>query len=110
MAIKSVDPYTLKGWLDSNEAVLVDVREPDEYQAGNIAGATLVPLAAVSRQALPVASGKKLVIHCKGGVRSRSACEVLLAGDPNLEIYNLEGGIAAWAMAGLPVRIGKATR
>ncbi len=100
MPIKTIDVGTLKRWMDSGEAVVVDVREPAEHAAENIAGATLLPLGGVTKNALPETAGKKLVIHCRSGKRSTSACENLLAEDPNLEIYNLEGGISAWGAAG----------
>ncbi len=101
MSIKTVDAKTLKNWLDKGEAVLVDVREPAEHQASNIAGATLLPLSEVSAAKLPNCVGKKLVIHCHAGKRGGMACEKLLAENPALEIYNLEGGISAWNLAGL---------
>lgn len=104
MPIKIVDAATLKRWIDSGEAVVVDVREPAEHAAENISGATLLPLGGISKSKLPEAKGKKLVIHCRSGKRSSSACEKLLAEDPNLEIYNLEGGISAWAGAGHAVK------
>lgn len=104
MALQTIDAPTLKRWLDTGEAVLLDVREPAEYQAEHIAGATLLPLAAVSQSALPAYAGKKLVIHCRKGGRGGSACEKLLAQDPALDLYNLEGGISAWVGAGYPVQ------
>lgn len=104
MPIKTVDAVTLKRWIDNGEAVVVDVREPAEHAAENIEGATLVPLSSISKQALPDITGKKLVVHCRSGNRGTSACQKLLAEDPSLEIYNLEGGISAWASAGHAVR------
>jgi rhodanese-related sulfurtransferase len=100
MPINTVNAETLKRWMDSGEAVVIDVREPAEHAAENIKGATLIPLSRVSRAALPEVTGKKLVIHCRSGKRAGNACEKLLAEDPNLEIYNLEGGISAWSAAG----------
>lgn len=109
MALNTVDTATLKHWLDRGEAVLIDVREPAEHASESIQGATLLPLGSVSKAALPPSAGKKLVIHCRKGGRGGSACEKLLAEDPNLEIYNLEGGIEAWNAAGLAVKTsGKA--
>lgn len=102
MPIKTVDAPTLKHWLDSGSALVIDVREPAENKAESIPGALLMPLAGVRSSALPEATGKRLVIHCRKGGRGGTACEKLLAEDPNLEIYNLEGGIAAWAAAGFP--------
>lgn len=100
MPPKTIDANTLKIWLDKGEAVLVDVREPGEHSAERIPGAIHLPLGKVCKSALPEVSRKKLVIHCKVGGRGGAACEKLLAEDPNLEIYNLEGGLDAWARAG----------
>lgn len=103
MPMKTVDATTLKRWMDSGEAVVVDVREPAEHAAEKIDGATLVPLSTVTKSAITHCEGKKLVIHCRSGKRGISACEKLLAEDPNLEVYNLEGGISGWGAAGHPV-------
>ncbi len=100
MTIKNIDAKTLKKWLESNEAVVVDVREPMEHKAEKISGSNLLPLANVRKSSLPQCQNKKLVIHCKSGKRSQMACQKLLSEDPNLEIYNLEGGISAWSAAG----------
>ena len=104
MEVKTIDAETLKNWLDKGEAVLVDVREPGEYKANNIPGAKLIPLGDITNRNLPDAKGKKIVIHCQAGKRGGKACEKLLAEHPNLEIYNLEGGISSWANAGLPIK------
>lgn len=100
MPIKNINAKTLKEWLDNNSAILVDVREPAENEAESIKGAKLIPLSGVCKDKLPEHSGKKLVIHCRKGGRGGSACEKLLTEDPNMEIYNLEGGIEAWKEAG----------
>lgn len=103
MPMKTVDAATLKRWMDNKEAVIIDVREPAEYSEACISGAKLVPLATVAKCELPECQGKKLVVHCKLGRRGTAACEKLLAEDPELEVYNLEGGITAWIEAGMPV-------
>jgi len=100
MAIRTVDTATLKKWMNNGEAVIVDVREPAEHAAENIAGAESLPLSGISKQSLPETNGRKLVLHCRSGKRSMSACEKLLAEDPNLEVYSLEGGISAWSATG----------
>jgi len=104
MPIKTVDSTTLKRWINNGEAVVIDVREPAEHAAENISGSTLLPLGRISRSVLPETGKKKLVVHCRSGKRSASACEKLLAEDPELEIYNLEGGISAWVGAGHAVK------
>ncbi|ADP70160.1 Rhodanese domain protein [Rhodomicrobium vannielii ATCC 17100] len=104
MPIQPVNAASLNTWLESGDAVLVDVREPQEYAAEHVAGATLVPLGTVCCAKLPDYTGKKLVIMCKLGGRGGKACEKL-AGElpPRAVVYNLDGGIEAWKKAGLPV-------
>lgn len=75
---------------------LIDVREPHEFAAANIDG-ELIPLGTVSAAAHRIAKDKKVVIHCRSGVRSAKAIRELedLFGFENL--YNLKGGILAWS-------------
>lgn len=103
MAVRNIDVKTLNRWLDESSAVLVDVREPAEYSSRSIPGAYSLPLALVSESTLPEHTGKKLVVHCQSGKRGNAAAEKLLKENPNVEIYNLEGGIAAWLEAGYAV-------
>ena len=104
MTIENIDPATLRKWLDAENAVLVDVREPAEYDAEHIEGAALVPLGRVRRSSLPEHDGRKLVVMCKMGGRGQAACQRLRAEMSAHEtIYHLEGGILAWKRAGFPV-------
>lgn len=96
MSIIDIDCNTLKEWLENNEAILIDVRELSEHQANRIKQAQLIPLGELSITALPALKNKKLVLHCQHGKRSFNGCNKLLMEDPNLEIYNLSGGIYAW--------------
>ena len=104
MTIKNIDPKTLKKWLDNNEAIIVDVREPAEHNAEKISGSNLIPLANICQSLLPQCNGKKLVVHCRSGKRSADACQKLISKNPSLEIYNLEGGIMAWSALGYEVK------
>jgi len=104
MEIKTVDVKTLQEWIDKDEAVIVDVREPAEHQKQSIPGSTLVSMGSLSLEALPNFKGKKLVVHCGGGGRAGRACEALLLADPGLEVYNLKGGLRSWAAAGNHVK------
>lgn len=104
MSVEAIDPKTLKTWLDKDEAFVIDVREPHEYHLSHILGATLIPLATLSKEAFSSKHpDKKLVIHCQHGKRGAHACERLLTLDPDLAIYHLEGGLAAWVNTGYPV-------
>jgi len=96
MSVTNIDCPTLKKWLKNNEAVLIDVRELAEYQESKIDQAHLIPLGEISINSLPNFENKKLVLHCRSGKRSLTAGAKLLEENPNLEIYNLEGGIIAW--------------
>jgi len=106
MPIKAIDPATLRQWLTQGHARLIDVREPAEHRACRIPEACNIPLAQVSASGLPQGDGA-IVIHCLKGGRGSAACETLVREDPNLEVYNLTGGIAAWDAAGLPVAKGR---
>ena len=104
MTVENIDPATLRKWLEAERAVLVDVREPSEYEAEHIEGAALVPLGRIRRAALPGHDGRNLVIMCKMGGRGQAACQRLRAEMSAHEtIYHLEGGILAWKKAGFPV-------
>ncbi len=104
MTIENIDPDTLRQWLEADRAVLVDVREPSEYDAEHIEGAALVPLGRIRRAALPDHSGRNLVIMCQVGGRGQSACQRLRAEMFAHEtVYHLEGGMLAWKRAGFPV-------
>ena len=90
-------------------APVVDVREPDEFAAGSIPGATNVPLGSLHGmgvQALRRAGvdlGKsEIVFVCQSGRRSANACAVLSAGLGG-RARNLDGGMLAWWRAKLPV-------
>lgn len=102
--IKSIDPVTANEWLKNNEAILIDVREPEEYDEVHIPGAHLIPVNTIKAKHLPVDMGnKKIITHCKMGKRGSMACEILLNENPNFDIYNIEGGIIAWENAGFKV-------
>lgn len=104
MTIENIDPATLRSWLEAKRAVVVDVREPVEFEAEHIEGAALVPLGRLRRDALPEHSGRNLVIMCKAGGRGRTACQRLRAEMSAHEtIYHLEGGLLAWEVAGFPI-------
>lgn len=103
MEIKQVDPKTAKQWLDSDEAILVDVREPAEHKTANIPGSILKPSGSICCGDIPN-SGKKIIIHCQKGMRGNNACKKLVAENSGIEVYNLEGGIEAWQNAGFGIK------
>lgn len=99
---KEVAPAELAAMLNDGAAVLVDVREPDEFAAGHIAGAINLPLSRFSPDQLPAAPGKTLVLQCAGGKRSGMALDRCAVAGAAVDTH-LAGGIGAWKSAGLPV-------
>jgi rhodanese-related sulfurtransferase len=85
-------------------AALVDVRERDEYEAAHVQDATLIPLSEFAARVNELPKDKEVVLICAGGVRSARAAEY--ASNQGYKVTNLEGGINAWAAAGLPVQVG----
>lgn len=98
-----IDPATAHDWIESGQAVLIDVREPDEHAIEHIQGAKLVPLSRFDPGQVQ-AQGSKVILHCRSGRRSMEARARLAAAGQFGEIYSLKGGIDAWRTAGLPTR------
>lgn len=101
--MKIITVTELKDKLEKDEVVLIDVREPAEHRSECISEACLIPLGEISCERLPSRS-RPIVLHCRSGKRSQDACVKLLAEDPNIDVYSLEGGIIAWQNAGFPVK------
>ncbi len=100
--IKQIKPEIAKKWLESKEACIIDVRELSEHKAQSIKGSCLVPLGEINQYKIPQEfRDKKIILHCQRGGRSSRACAQLINENPNLDIYNLEGGILGWSECGL---------
>lgn len=96
--MQTITPAALKERLANGTApLIIDVREPDEWEAGHIDAAKLVPLATVAEKVGEVAPDKsaEIVVHCARGGRSAKACAQMEAmGYTNVK--NLEGGFMAF--------------
>ncbi len=92
----------LNAMLRDGSALLVDVREPDEFAAGHIPGAINLPLSRFSPDLVPDAPGRTIVLQCAGGKRSAMALEKCDAARASIDTH-LAGGIGAWKSAGLPI-------
>lgn len=97
MAIEEITIEELETRL-AGGARLVDVREPDEYEAGHVPGALLVPLATVPDSLETFRGDGETYVICGGGYRSLRACEYL--DDHGIEAINVIGGTGAWAASG----------
>lgn len=83
-------------------ALLVDVREQNEYADIHADGAQLIPLSAFENRFSELPTDRPLVIICRSGARSARAGEFLLQNGYQ-DVSNLAGGTLAWTEAGLPV-------
>jgi rhodanese-related sulfurtransferase len=90
--------------INRQHAVVLDVRNANEFAGGHITDALNIPLADLESRLGELAKykDKPLLVNCQGGVRSANACTILKNGGFT-RIYNLQGGVNAWAQAHLPV-------
>lgn len=94
-------PEQVEAALKAGEIILVDVREPNEYENERIPGALLLPLSTFDPAALPTGQGRQVVLHCAAGGRSAKALQACVATGVDVKAH-LDGGIGAWKSAGLP--------
>lgn len=97
-----IEPKQVKDWLDMDLAILIDVREQRELTTFSIPGAIHNPLSSFDFDAVPIDTEKRIVFVCAHGIRSRQIGEFLIQSDRIQRAYNMLGGVAAWAKAGLP--------
>lgn len=95
-------PAALKQSLDRNEALLVDVREPGEFEREHIAGAQSLPMSAFDVSRLP--HDRMIVLCCQSGARSSRALAQLEAAGFS-DVAHLDGGLSAWKAAQLTTSI-----
>jgi len=108
MFVKEIDVIELAQWLEEkgNTIKVIDVREPREIAMGTIPGAEPMPLATLPLRVADVDPNATVVFMCRSGVRSAQACMYL--GQRGYDkVYNLRGGIIAWAHSGLPAELPK---
>lgn len=91
----SVEEY-LAMRTSGEEHQLIDVREPFEYEIADMGG-ELAPLGSIENYVDRIAKDRKVIVHCKAGKRSAEAIERLQSAFGLNNLYNLEGGILAWA-------------
>lgn len=82
---------------EENEYLLVDVRQPDEYAQGHIAGSVLIPLGEIPQRMQELPVDKDIVFYCRSGKRSRGAA-IFVGSRPYAAgtVFNMTGGILAW--------------
>ena len=101
-----VTPTDVADWRERGQAVIIDVREENEWQDGHIPGAVLMPLSTFDPARIPDAHGKHLVFHCRSGQRCGVAARKAVTAGFKGTIERMAGGFNAWSAAGLPSETG----
>lgn len=95
--MKEISVSELKKMRDENQDFqLIDVREEHEAEAANIGG-ELIPMGDVMDQVKRIAKNKPVIVHCRSGARSAAIINALESQFGFDNLYNLKGGILAWA-------------
>ena len=102
--VENVTIEELKQGLADGSILLVDVREPNEWDAGHIPGAALNPLSVFDPSALPKEGGKRVVLQCRSGKRSVTALGLAQEAGRDDVRAHFGGGMMEWAAAGEPVQ------
>lgn len=102
--IKDVDHIAATQLINHQNALVLDVREQGEYDSGHILNSRLIPVGKLRERIgeLEKYRDKPILVVCRSGMRSASAC-ALLGKQGFAQAYNLEGGVMAWQKASLPL-------
>lgn len=102
-SFRTVTPLDAKSLIETRkDLLLVDVRSPEEFEGGSLPGATLIPFWDFAKGRFDLPKDKPILLICAVGGRSL-ACGQLLASKGYREVYNLKGGLDAWAEQRVPL-------
>ena len=104
LGIKDVDHIAAMQLINHKNALILDVRQESEYAAGHVLNSKLIPVGKLKERIgeLEKYRERPIVVVCRSGQRSASACG-LLGKQGFAQVYNLNGGIIAWQKASLPL-------
>jgi rhodanese-related sulfurtransferase len=101
-AAKFLEPAAFRELVEAGNAVVIDVREPEEYQQGHLAGSVLLPLRTLYDAVGQLPRDRMLLIVDRSGRRTARAMQTLR--DLEFENYRgLKGGVLAWRASGFPL-------
>lgn len=102
---QELEPGAAVALINHEGAAMVDVREDKEYADGHILDAIHIPLGSLGQRLgeLDDLRQKSVIVSCRSGHRSASAC-AKLRKEGFEKVYNLKGGVMAWQNAGLPLQ------
>jgi rhodanese-related sulfurtransferase len=103
----AVTPTQATMLINRENAQLIDIREPNEYVAGHLCDSRNIPGGSLAERAAELESfkGTPLILVCQSGARASAACSTLIKLG-FARVHTLDGGIAAWSEAGLPLKKG----
>lgn len=104
----TIPATTAQDLITQRRAILLDVREKHEWSAGHAPAARHLPLGALPARLAELPTDRPIVTVCHSGMRSARAAAILARHGH--EVYNLRGGMRAWAGAGLPTTTRPAGR
>lgn len=104
--LRKLAPRQVKALLDSGRAVLIDIRESDEFAREHLPGAHHVPLSGFDAADFFADRGKIAIFHCASGARTAEAAPRILATAFS-EVYQLDQGLSGWKKAGLPTVVNR---
>jgi rhodanese-related sulfurtransferase len=103
-AEQNISSRDAKSLLEKNRNVyLLDVRTPQEYGQGKLAGSVLIPIGEFEKRIGEVPKGRPVIVYCAVGSRSRPVAN-LLAQRGYKEVFNMTDGIVGWYRNGFPIQ------
>lgn len=98
MAYENISAETFKSLITKEDHILLDVRTPEEYVEGEIAGHQLINFKAADfpQQIDKLDKAKNYLVYCRSGNRSGQTCQLMERMGFTGDLYNLDGGIQAW--------------
>jgi rhodanese-related sulfurtransferase len=100
--VQTITPQEASELISRNEVDVVDVREPNEWSGGHLAGSRLVPLAQFRKDPKQSLQRDGIIFVCAAGMRSETAARLAVQSGLT-HVYNLRGGTKNWVKAGLPL-------
>jgi phage shock protein E len=98
----TVDVAAVNALQSNPDVVILDVREPYEYEAGHIPGVKLIPLGELPSRLAEVPKDRPVIVTCRTGNRSGQAT-AFLRQQGYTNVHNMSGGFVAWERAGYAV-------
>lgn len=104
--VEAVTRAELLARIQSGDAVIIDLRPGEEYEAGHITGAISIPLAVLEAHLAELPAGVEIVAYCRGPYCALAPQGVALLRKSGRRARRLEDGFPEWRLAGLPVAAG----